>query len=104
MDKGAGESLRQFDAFPKLPSTYKTRSQGGGFITILVAVISFLLVVNDIAEFIWGWPDYEFSVDKDGESFMNINVDMVVNMPCKCTWREGFGCEAHLFTVFICRP
>lgn len=79
------ESMRQFDAFPKLPSTYKTRTQGGGFLTLFVAIISFLLVVNDIAEFIWGWPDYEFSVDKDGDSFMNINVDLVVNTPCRCT-------------------
>lgn len=79
------QAMRQFDAFPKLPSTYRTRSRGGGFITIFVALVSFFLVVNDIAEYIWGWPDYEFNVDRDGESFMNINVDLVVNTPCRCT-------------------
>ncbi|KIJ52477.1 hypothetical protein M422DRAFT_26067 [Sphaerobolus stellatus SS14] len=103
MDKVAGESLRQFDAFPKLPSTYKSRTQGGGFFTVLVAVLSFLLVVNDIAEYVWGWPDYEFSVDKDSDSFLSINVDLVVNMPCKylsVDLRDSLGDRLHLSDGF----
>ncbi|KAF8836758.1 DUF1692-domain-containing protein [Paxillus ammoniavirescens] len=76
-------SLARFDAFPKLPSTYKTRSESRGFLTLCVALLAFLLVLNDFAEYIWGWPDYEFSVDTHGESFMGVNVDMVVNMPCQ---------------------
>lgn len=103
MDSNPAEALRQFDAFPKLPSTYKTRSQGGGFLTLFVAIISFLLVVNDIAEYIWGWPDYEFNVDKDGESFMKVNVDMVVNMPCKSLsvdLRDSLGDRLHLSDGF----
>ncbi|THU98387.1 DUF1692-domain-containing protein [Dendrothele bispora CBS 962.96] len=75
--------LAQFDAFPKLPSTYKSRSEGRGFLTVFVCFITFLLMLNDIGEFLWGWPDYEFSVDSDRSSFMNVNVDLVVNMPCR---------------------
>lgn len=75
--------LSQFDAFPKLPSTYKARSESRGFMTLFVSLLAFLLMLNDIGEFIWGWPDYEFSVDRDTSSFMNINVDLVVNMPCR---------------------
>lgn len=90
------QAMRQFDAFPKLPSTYRTRSRGGGFITIFVALVSFFLVVNDIAEYIWGWPDYEFNVDRDGESFMNINVDLVVNTPCRCTCHSSNRLLAQL--------
>jgi hypothetical protein len=74
--------LAQFDAFPKLPSTYKARSESRGFMTVFVAFMAFVLLLNDIGEFIWGWPDYEFSVDKNKSSFLNINVDMVVAMPC----------------------
>jgi hypothetical protein len=74
--------LSQFDAFPKLPSTYKARSESRGFMTVFVAFMAFMLLLNDIGEFIWGWPDYEFSVDKNKSSFLNINVDMVVAMPC----------------------
>ena len=76
--------LAKFDAFPKLPGTYKARSESRGFLTLFVAFLCFILVFNDISEYIWGWPDYEFSVDRHSSSFMNINVDMVVNMPCRC--------------------
>ncbi|KAF8155175.1 endoplasmic reticulum-golgi intermediate compartment protein 2 [Pholiota molesta] len=74
--------IAKFDAFPKLPSTYKTRSESRGFMTVFVALLAFLLVLNDIGEFIWGWPDFEFSVDSNKNPFLNINVDMVVAMPC----------------------
>lgn len=76
--------IAQFDAFPKLPSTYKTRSESRGFMTVFVALLAFLLVLNDIGEFIWGWPDFEFSVDNNRSPFLNINVDMIVAMPCGC--------------------
>ncbi|KAH0832889.1 endoplasmic reticulum vesicle transporter-domain-containing protein [Lanmaoa asiatica] len=74
--------LVRFDAFPKLPSTYKARSESRGFLTIFVVLLAFLLVLNDLAEYVWGWPDYEFSVDTQSESYMKVNVDMVVNTPC----------------------
>ncbi|KAI6155774.1 endoplasmic reticulum vesicle transporter-domain-containing protein [Pisolithus tinctorius] len=77
------DQLIQFDAFPKLPSTYKSRSESRGLFTLLVALIAFLLILNDLGEYIWGWPDYEFSVDTMSDSFMDVNVDMVVNMPCQ---------------------
>ncbi|KAI6035703.1 endoplasmic reticulum vesicle transporter-domain-containing protein [Pisolithus marmoratus] len=77
------DQLIQFDAFPKLPSAYKSRSESRGLFTVLVALIAILLVLNDLGEYIWGWPDYEFSVDTMSDSFMDVNVDMVVNMPCQ---------------------
>ena len=80
----APADLAQFDAFPKLPATYKARSESRGFLTLFVAFAAFLLVLNDLGEFIWGWPDYEFGVDIDKANTMDINVDMVVNMPCQC--------------------
>ncbi|KAF8434101.1 endoplasmic reticulum vesicle transporter-domain-containing protein [Boletus edulis BED1] len=74
--------LARFDAFPKLPSTYKARSESRGFFTLFVIFLAILLVLNDLAEYVWGWPDYEFSVDTQKTSHMNVNVDMVVNTPC----------------------
>lgn len=76
--------LQEFDAFPKLPETYKARSESRGFLTLFVTFIAFLLVLNDLGEYIWGWPDYEFSVDHDAQNDMKVNLDMVVNMPCQC--------------------
>ncbi|KAJ7112848.1 DUF1692-domain-containing protein, partial [Mycena crocata] len=82
LDAAVPAPLAQFDAFPKLPSTYKARSDSRGFLTIFVGFVTFLLMLNDIGEFIFGWPDHEFSVDTVHGSFMNINVDLVVAMPC----------------------
>ncbi|PFH45459.1 hypothetical protein AMATHDRAFT_71676 [Amanita thiersii Skay4041] len=75
--------LAQFDAFPKLPSTYKARSESRGFMTLFVALIALLLMLNDIGEYIWGWPQYSFSVDQDTSSLLNVNLDMTVNMQCR---------------------
>ncbi|KAI0373635.1 DUF1692-domain-containing protein [Pilatotrama ljubarskyi] len=83
LDEIVPAPLAQFDAFPKVPSSYKTRSESRGFLTIFVALLAFLLVLNDIGEYIWGWPDYEFGVDTDQSNALDINVDMVVNMPCQ---------------------
>lgn len=88
LDEMVSTPLAEFDAFPKLPSTYKARSESRGFLTIFITFMAFLLVLNDLGEYIWGWPDYEFSVDRDTSSDMNVNVDMVVNMPCQCEYFE----------------
>ncbi|KAF7303205.1 hypothetical protein MKEN_01284200 [Mycena kentingensis (nom. inval.)] len=82
LDAAVPAPLAQFDAFPKLPSTYKARSDERGFLTIFVAVVTFILMLNDVGEFLFGWPDHEFSVDPERASFMNVNVDLVVAMPC----------------------
>ncbi|KAJ7471078.1 DUF1692-domain-containing protein [Mycena latifolia] len=82
LDAAVPAPLAQFDAFPKLPSTYKSRSDSRGFLTIFVGLVTFMLMLNDIGEFIFGWPDHEFSVDSMQDSFMNINIDLVVAMPC----------------------
>jgi hypothetical protein len=79
--------IHKFDAFPKVPATYKAKSSGGGFWTAAAILMSLLLILNDVHEFIWGWPDHEFSVDTQVAKTMIINVDMVVNMPCHCKRR-----------------
>lgn len=84
LDEMVSTPLAEYDAFPKLPSTYKARSESRGFLTVFVTFMAFLLVLNDFGEYVWGWPDYEFSVDRDTSSDMTINVDLVVNMPCQC--------------------
>ncbi|KAJ7503264.1 DUF1692-domain-containing protein [Mycena galericulata] len=82
LDSAVPAPLAQFDAFPKIPSTYKSRSDSRGFLTIFVGLVTFMLMLNDIGEFIFGWPDHEFSVDTADTSFMNINIDLIVAMPC----------------------
>ena len=88
--------LAKFDAFPKLPSTYKSRSESRGFMTLFVALLALLLMLNDIGEYIWGWRDEEFSIDANKSSFLSINVDVSVAMPCKC---ESLFCPGSLMNI-----
>jgi hypothetical protein len=80
--------IHKFDAFPKVPATYKAKSTGGGFWTLIAIIASVLLVMNDLHEYIWGWPDYEFDVDTQVAKTMVLNVDMVVNMRCHCEFSD----------------
>jgi hypothetical protein len=106
IDAIAPAPLKSFDAFPKLPSTYRARSSERGFLTLFIAFIAFLLVANDIGEFLWGWPDFEFGVDHVPASFLDVNVDLIVNMPCKCakiipsvSSGKGTDCTASVLSV-----
>lgn len=96
---GPTDALKQFDAFPKLPSTYRRRSDSRGFLTLLIGLLCFTLVLNDIGEFIWGWPEYHFSMDKEVHSYIPINLDIIVNMPCRflsVDLRDTLGDRLHL--------
>lgn len=50
--------------------------------TIVVVIVSFILILNDLGDYLWGWRDYKFSVDTGLAQLMYVNVDLVVNMPC----------------------
>lgn len=87
--------IHKFDAFPKVPANYKAKSTGGGFWTLIAIIASVLLVMNDLHEYIWGWPDYEFDVDAQVAKTMVLNVDLVVNMRCHCKFTSAIGNYQH---------
>jgi hypothetical protein len=84
LDKLVPAAVKQFDAFPKLPSTYQSRSDSRGLLTIVIFATCFLFIINDIGDYFWGWPEFNFDVDREVNSWMQINLDMVVDMPCQC--------------------
>lgn len=59
--------------------------------TAVVVSIIFLLVLNDLGEFLYGAPDYAFQVDQELEKNLQLNVDMTVNMPCHCELGQHVG-------------
>lgn len=107
LDSILPDKLKDYDAFPKLPKAYKARSQSRGFLTVFIAFITVLLLLNDFSEYVYGWTDFEFGVDNDAvvvgpgsgrasrqgdkSNWMNVNVDMVVNMPCRCTYTSSLA-------------
>ena len=93
--------LKEFDAFPKVANSYTKHTTLGAVATVVVILMSFLLSLNDIGEFVWGWPDFEYSVDRRLKSTLDINLDMVVNMPCMREYRMTCVCPA---SHFVSRP
>lgn len=98
--------------------------------TALVGSIIFLLVLvgvsfladgiaadgqNDLGEFLYGAPDYSFTVDHTVEKDLQLNVDMTVAMPCHCKLsmetelirvlsidlRDAVGDRLHLSDQFV---
>lgn len=84
-------ALRSFDAFPKVNSTYKQRSNRGGLATILLYIIIGILVWYQWVEYMYGDTTDTFSVDRGVGHTLQINVDMTVAMPCHCELRTCLG-------------
>lgn len=98
--------IRAFDAFPKVQPTYQQRSSRGGVLTAVIAVVIFLLVLNDLGEYMYGDPTFSFAVDHalDGKnSNLQLNVDLTVAMPCHyltIDLRDVLGDRLHLSDDF----
>ncbi|WWC70147.1 uncharacterized protein I206_104094 [Kwoniella pini CBS 10737] len=96
--------IKSFDAFPKVQSTYTVHSKRGGVLTAVVGLIIFLLVLNDLGEYLYGAPDYSFHVDHELQKDLQLNVDLTVNMPCHyltIDLRDAVGDRLHLSNSFV---
>ncbi|KIR59695.1 endoplasmic reticulum-Golgi intermediate compartment protein 2 [Cryptococcus bacillisporus CA1873] len=96
--------IKSFDAFPKVESTYMIKSRRGGVLTAVVGLIIFLLVLNDLGEYLYGAPDYAFQVDSDVQKDLQLNVDLTVAMPCRyltIDLRDAVGDRLHLSNSFV---
>jgi len=95
--------LREFDAFPKVASTYKSKSSRGGVITVLVAATVLILVWHELREYLFGDPTYSFHVDHGVGHALQINVDLTVAMPChylSVDVRDAVGDRLHISDEF----
>ncbi|CAD6576439.1 MAG: hypothetical protein TREMPRED_001679 [Tremellales sp. Tagirdzhanova-0007] len=96
--------IKSFDAFPKVQSTYTVHSSRGGALTAVVGLVIFLLVLNDLGEYLYGAPDYAFQVDQQVERNFQLNVDLTVAMPCHyltIDLRDAVGDRLHLSDDFV---
>nr|ODN80159.1 endoplasmic reticulum-Golgi intermediate compartment protein 2 [Cryptococcus depauperatus CBS 7841] len=96
--------IKSFDAFPKVEPTYTIHSRRGGVLTAVVGLIIFLLVLNDLGEYLYGAPDFAFHVDSDVQKDLQLNVDLTVAMPCRyltIDLRDAVGDRLHLSNSFV---
>ncbi|KAF3118882.1 hypothetical protein TWF225_011905 [Orbilia oligospora] len=81
-EKKEFEGLKSFDAFPKTRVSYTTRSSKGGVITMVFVAICVWLVWGELSLYLDGKSEEHFSVQGGEGHFMQINLDVIVAMPC----------------------
>ncbi|WEW58354.1 hypothetical protein PRK78_003822 [Emydomyces testavorans] len=81
--KGLAGGLRTFDAFPKTKPTYTTASRRGGQWTVLIFFLCGVLVCSELVSWYKGTENHHFSVEKGVSHELQLNLDLVVPMPCE---------------------
>jgi hypothetical protein len=71
---------------PQTNSTYRERTARGGFFTVVIGLLLGALIWTELREYLWGEPDYSFSVDKGISHDLQINFDTTVATPCHCAY------------------
>lgn len=67
----------------KTKASYTQRSAGGGYATVILALLSTLLVFSEVSRWWAGEESQTFSVEKGVAHQMQINLDAVVHMRCE---------------------
>ncbi|KAG1657247.1 Endoplasmic reticulum-Golgi intermediate compartment protein 2 [Nymphon striatum] len=76
------KSVKELDAFPKVPESYKKNTATGGTISIFCFILILILVISEINFFLKSNFKFNYGVDTDLDSKLKINVDMTIAMPC----------------------
>ncbi|KAJ9353839.1 hypothetical protein DTO027B9_5052 [Paecilomyces variotii] len=79
---GIGSGLKTFDAFPKTKPDYTSPSRRGGQWTVVILVICTILSFSEFRAWFRGHENHHFSVEKGVSHELQLNLDMVVAMPC----------------------
>ncbi|KAI5295534.1 hypothetical protein KEM52_001082 [Ascosphaera acerosa] len=82
-EDGLGRKLRAFDAFPKTKADYTFATRQGGQWTLAVLILCSLLALSELKHWWAGTESHHFGVEKGVSREMQLNVDMVVKMPCE---------------------
>lgn len=75
--------IRVFDAFPKTPPADQVGSVRGSYTTFLTYFFILFMLWVDIGGRLDGYIDHQFSVDDKIREKIDLNVDIIVAMPCK---------------------
>lgn len=76
------KQVKVFDAFPKVTREQQVRSQRGGLSTLLTIFCMLMILWVQVGGYLGGYVDRRFAVDKEIRNTLEINVDLVVAMPC----------------------
>jgi hypothetical protein len=81
-EKSGLSGVKAFDAFPKTKASYTTPSARGGQWTVLILLVCTLFSFSEFKTWWRGSEHHHFSVEKGVSHDLQLNLDIVVNMPC----------------------
>ncbi|XP_067654341.1 endoplasmic reticulum-Golgi intermediate compartment protein 2-like [Haliotis asinina] len=74
--------VKELDAFPKVPESYKETTATGGGLSIFTFIIIGILVISEIKYYTDTELKFDYEVDTNVTGKIKINVDMTVAMKC----------------------
>lgn len=77
------QAVRELDAFPKVSEDYKETTATGGGVSILVFILIAILMISEIHYYSETELKFDYMVDTDPDSKLEMNIDMTVAMKCK---------------------
>ncbi|KAF9884496.1 hypothetical protein FE257_001683 [Aspergillus nanangensis] len=75
--------FKTFDAFPKTKPSYTAPSRRGGQWTIIILLVCTVFSVSEFRTWFAGTENHHFSVEKGVSHDLQLNLDIVVEMPCE---------------------
>lgn len=82
------KTVKELDAFPKVPETYVETTPEGGTLSLITFVMIIYLVYSEVSYYIDSRLVFKFSPDTDMDSKLKINIDLTIAMPC-----SGLGAD-----------
>ncbi|KAG5306157.1 ERGI2 protein, partial [Acromyrmex insinuator] len=76
------KTVKELDAFPKVPEVYVDKTAVGGTFSIFTVLIIMYLVIAETSYYLDSRLQFTFEPDTDIDAKLQINIDVTVAMPC----------------------
>ncbi|XP_063236945.1 endoplasmic reticulum-Golgi intermediate compartment protein 2 [Bacillus rossius redtenbacheri] len=76
------KTVRELDAFPKVPDSYVETTPLGGTFSVVTGVLVLLLMYAEVSYYLDSRFVFKFLPDTDYRAKLKVNIDLTVAMPC----------------------
>ncbi|XP_043561563.1 endoplasmic reticulum-Golgi intermediate compartment protein 2-like isoform X2 [Chiloscyllium plagiosum] len=80
--KVSPSTIKELDAFPKVPDVCVQTSISGGTVSLLTFTLIAILAIGEFSYFQDSWIQYNYQVDTNISSKLQVNLDITVAMQC----------------------
>ncbi|XP_076310918.1 endoplasmic reticulum-Golgi intermediate compartment protein 2 isoform X2 [Tachypleus tridentatus] len=75
-------TIKELDSFTKVSESYTQSSISGGTISVISFTLIAVLVISEIVHYTSGRVKFHYTVDREFDRKLKINIDITVAMPC----------------------